>query len=448
MPNITPRTEPHTSDGTEPKKDFFDKHPVYFYSIGGGILLLVLIICFYSLWRGPQRSYWPDMCTRRRRKEGTGGGGSGPVPMGSEGMWGAEQGPGVGGGGGKWRKTVYLTDLKKATNTLGKPRPGDARDGPVGGGVGAGGIGAPGGASTTSLGTSGTERGGGGGRRKQGSWTGTISSFGHSASMLMSFGPGSLTISGQGQGQAQAPGYPPMQRASSESYRGPAAPGGSAPSLEALREDSPEMFYTQRGRMEGQAWQSTPRLPPPGQGSTLSGASSYPSVGGSPTSWATPRHSPYTPPPGQSPHTPGWGPSPLGGGPPPPSVGMATTPLPQGWVQPAPGPAGGIQAPTPVYARPRSAAPPSVPSPLGTPPAGPPMPGTPRAALPPIIATGLGAAPPRLSPRVQFSPLPMPTANSSSHSLLAPAAQASTSTPVAGTTPSGSPRGGGFGYAI
>ncbi|WVO14317.1 hypothetical protein L204_101949 [Cryptococcus depauperatus] len=192
------RAEPHLTDETNKgEKDFFQQHSTYFYSIFGGICALVLIICAYALWRGSQRGFCPSellCCGRRKQTNDT---------TRTGGMQKPKQ-------AGSWRKTVYLTDLRRATGAMQKSSPSGI---------------------TKSEGETDTKRKeSANGRMGKESWTRTVSSFGHPASILVSSSP-------------------QLQRQ-----------GGDAPAAPA-RGDNPESFYDPRARMNNQAWAPNPYPP-------------------------------------------------------------------------------------------------------------------------------------------------------------------------------------------
>ncbi|KAK8858842.1 hypothetical protein IAR55_003072 [Kwoniella newhampshirensis] len=122
------RARPHLSDGSvDPAhEDFLQRHATGFYISIASILSVITLICLYSLWRGPTRSYFPQWCHRLRDRHRHRHGRDLVDPQGLEGsqtkrrsgMWRDENQHGRG-------KTVYLTDLRRSTtNTLKKPRPG------------------------------------------------------------------------------------------------------------------------------------------------------------------------------------------------------------------------------------------------------------------------------------------------------------------------------------
>ncbi|WWD18733.1 hypothetical protein CI109_103187 [Kwoniella shandongensis] len=64
------RAAPHLTSGTEDPahQDYFQRHATAFYIVIAADLSTITIICLYSLWRGPTRSYFPTCLNRRLRR--------------------------------------------------------------------------------------------------------------------------------------------------------------------------------------------------------------------------------------------------------------------------------------------------------------------------------------------------------------------------------------------
>ncbi|OWZ27912.1 hypothetical protein C356_06584 [Cryptococcus neoformans c45] len=116
------RTEARSTSYTD--ADVFDTK--WFY-IGFGIVCgLVLTFCMYTLWRGLQRSLWPDKlrrccCCLGGRDRRAGEEGEEVETKEGRGMSSPERGGEVAGdgyGNGNGRKTVYLTDLRNVSSPL------------------------------------------------------------------------------------------------------------------------------------------------------------------------------------------------------------------------------------------------------------------------------------------------------------------------------------------
>ncbi|WVQ73486.1 hypothetical protein IAR50_003058 [Cryptococcus sp. DSM 104548] len=332
-----PRADAHTSDGSsDPNESFMDKYSPWSYVILAGVCAIVLLFCLYALWRGPQRAFFPVdalLCHRKNNKKS-----GAPTPLGKgldvEGSRSAKEGA-----KGDGQKTVYLTDMRRqAHNTLQKKHP-------------------PGLAANKeqprALKVTSTERK----REEQGrraqrdaSWTGTVSSFGHPASMM------------------EMGSRPQLQRQTDRTH--PGSQGASE-----LR----EVVHTPRGRMDGQS------------GAPYGGSSygSRSSVSLSPRSMSMHSQQTYASPSMGQPTTRTLrhahsGSTPNRSGAPP-----KNSPV--------------IYAPSPVHVRSRSVGTsPMVPSPLSTP------------LVPAVTqdTTNVPISAPGLSPRVQFSPLPHPMRDS------------------------------------
>ncbi|ODN93458.1 hypothetical protein L198_05323 [Cryptococcus wingfieldii CBS 7118] len=289
-PHIPRADDAHTSDGgSDPNASFMEKYSPWSYVILGGVCAAVLLFCLYALWRGPQRAFLPlDALSCRRKKNKK------ALTASPE----REQGVGQSAG----QKKVYLTDVRRAAHTLHKkPPPGILNDWK----------------NQQTPNPMSTERQKGEiGRRAGGnaSWAGTISSFGHPASMM------------------DTGTRPPLQR----------QVNGTQTSI-LSGSDRLEMFHTPQSRMDGQSWALS------GPHDSVSSTSSLPS------SRSVFRQQTYTPPINNK-----------------PTIGRShhsysgSTP---NLTTASPNTSQDIYAPSPVHVRSRSTGTsPMVPSPLGTPP--------------------------------------------------------------------------------
>ncbi|WVF68744.1 hypothetical protein IAT40_003516 [Kwoniella sp. CBS 6097] len=146
------RMEAHPST-TEDSKDILERNATAFHAVLGVALSLITLICFYALYRGSQRPFLPSCVRRHKQKQSRSRRGSiasssnnalgraasrstihvdnvyipstlGPTPPGGGGMWaGSMPSPNLLTDGarekkGMWRKTAYLTDLKRAEEAL------------------------------------------------------------------------------------------------------------------------------------------------------------------------------------------------------------------------------------------------------------------------------------------------------------------------------------------
>ncbi|TYJ58361.1 hypothetical protein B9479_000907 [Cryptococcus floricola] len=335
-PHIPRADDAHTSDGgSDPNASFMEKHSPWSYVILGGVCAAVLLFCLYALWRGPQRAFLPLdalLCRRKKNKKAL--------------TASPEREQGVGQSAGQ--KKVYLTDVRRAAHTLHKkPPPGILNDRK----------------NQQMTNPTSTERQKGEiGRRAGGnaSWAGTISSFGHPASMM------------------DTGTRPPLQR----------QVNGTQTSI-LSGSDRLEMFHTPQSQMDGQSWapsgsydsgSSTSSLPSPRsvfrQQTYTPPINNKPTIGRSHHSYSgsTPNLTTASPNTSQVIYAPS------------PNLTTASPKTPQV-----------IYAPSPVHVRSRSTGTsPMAPSSLGTPPL-------------PTARQSMAAIPsPRLGPRVQFSPLLLP----------------------------------------
>lgn len=338
----------------------------------------------YTLWRGLQRSFWPDKlrycCCLGGRGRPANGEGEEVETKERGGMASPERGgEGAADGNGNWRKTVYLTDLRNASNPLqggnGALAAGacDVREvrlerGRQGVRIKGKRSGAP-----SSPGTE--RRADARGWLGNPSWIETVSSYGR---------PASMGSPGQPSGRQSVQQLPPSPAVQTRSRPrlpphprvGPANSGWvSNPGANGNFENMP--FYSPRERRDGQsldppspASTHTPRGPGYGVYSSSSASSAY--------SWNNATQSPYA-----KPHTP---------------------------------PTGPYYSPAGNYPSPHS--PPTIPAPAASV----------KNTQPPPASRGhvpmsVPGTPVNHSPRVQFSPLPTPSRGSSASSSSAGSAQ-------------------------